>query len=153
MQDIEMLGHVECTDAFGEGADAFGGWADHCTGFVSHPPRKNASWWSIENKRVLTPHVSTLLFGLQQLYSSSNGESSLLKTSINKQAKNKLSSLELSIHLLLLTFQQIRNHRVRFLFVYPIGHLCYTNHLQCLTTCSVDWSRISRKACTSLSPL
>ena len=43
MQDIQILGHVEYTDAFGEGADAFGGWADHCTGFVSHPLRKNAS--------------------------------------------------------------------------------------------------------------
>ena len=43
MQDIQILGHVECTDAFGEGADAFGGWADHCTGFVSLYPRENAS--------------------------------------------------------------------------------------------------------------
>ena len=42
--------------------------------------------------------MRTLLFGLQQLHSPSNGESSTLKTSINKQAKNKLSSLELSVH-------------------------------------------------------
>ena len=76
----------------------FGGWTDRCTGFVSQSPTENASGWSIENTRVVTPHVTTLPFGLQQLSSSSNGKSSVLKTSINKQAKNKLSSLELPIH-------------------------------------------------------
>ena len=43
-------------------------------------------------------HVTNLPFGLQQLLSSFNGESSVLKKSINKQVKNKLSSLELSIY-------------------------------------------------------
>ena len=74
---------------FGEDEGVFGGWTDHCTGFMSHSPRDNASGWSIEHQQVLTPHVATLSFGLQQLSSSSNGKSSVLKTSINKQAKNK----------------------------------------------------------------
>ena len=69
MLDIQILGYVECTDAFGEDADAFGGWTDHCTGFMSPSPTKNASGWSIENARVITPHVITLLFGQQQLLS------------------------------------------------------------------------------------